>query len=398
MKRSLCGRHPIWVYYRAKRVTLKRPSGFVFALVLPLALTEPVCCTGSVVAPELSPGTLTPTGTLGVIRAAHTATVLPDGSVLIAGGCAVQSCEGGPMSASTELYDPDSRRFVQGPRMIAERAGGHTATTLSDGKVFISGGWGRTPTALTELYDQGSNRFIAAPSLRTARADASASLLADGRVLIAGGYDGANRLASAELYDPVKGTITPAGTLSGPRGGHEAVVLQDGRVLIIGGHGGSTGVLATAELYDPRTGVFTPTGRMTKPRHKHAAVLLTDGSVLVVGGSDSRDGFGRYDTAERYVPATGAFTSAGSMHARRYKIAAAVVLLGDGDVLVAGGAPEAERFDASSGSFLPVSGSVGASFAFSTSTKLANGDVLIAGGYDDRIQLTNRAWVFRPKP
>lgn len=374
---------------------MKRPRGFVFALIVPLALTEPVCCTSSVVAPAINPGTLTPTGALGVIRAAHTATLLPDGKVLITGGCAVQSCEGGPMSASTELYDPDARRFVQGPRMIAERAGGHTATTLPDGKVFIAGGWGRTPTTLTELYDPSSNRFASAPPLSTRRADATASLLADGRVLIAGGYDGANRLASTELYDPGKGTITAAGTLSEPRAGHVAIVLQDGRVLIIGGHGGSTGVLASAELYDPRTGVFTPTGTMTKPRHKHAAVLLTDGSVLVVGGSDSRDGFGRYDTAERYVPATGVFTSAGSMHARRYKIAAAVVLLGDGNVLVAGGAPEAERFDASSGSFLPVSGSVGASFAFATSTKLANGDVLIAGGYDDRIQLTNRAWIYR---
>ena len=127
-------------------------------------------------------------------------------------------------------------------------------------------------------------------------------------------------------------------------------------------------------------------------------MLLSDGSVLVLGGSDSRDGFGRYDSVERYDPATSTFSPASTMLAQRYKISAAVTLLGDGDVLVAGGAPAAELFDSKSGSFQPVSGNFGASFAFSTSTRLANGDVLIAGGYDDRIQLTSRAWVYRPAP
>jgi hypothetical protein len=360
-----------------------------------MALTEPIRCARDVVAP-ISPGTLTPTGSLGVIRAAHTATLLSSGKVLITGGCAVQSCEGGSLSSSTEVYDPAARRFTEGPRMSTERAGGHTSTALTDGRVFIAGGWERTPTTSAELYDPGSNRFSAAPSLRTGRSDATASLLRDGRVLIAGGYDGTNRLASAELYDPVEGTMTNAGSLAGRRAGHVAVVLRDGRVLLIGGHGGSAGVLATAELYDPRTGAFTPTGAMTQPRHKHAGVLLDDGSVLVIGGSDSRDGAGRYATVERYDPATGVFAPASTMQSRRYKIAAAVVPLGNGDVLVAGGAPVAERFDAGSRRFIPVSGSLGASFAFSTSTRLANGDVLIAGGYDDRIQLTNSAWVYRP--
>ena len=377
---------------------MKRQRRLIVALLVPLSLPGPICC-GSpvVVAPAISPGTLTPTGDLGAIRAAHTATLLANGNVLITGGCAIQSCERGPLSASTEFYEPDTRRFTHGPRLNAERVGGHTATLLADGRVLIVGGWGRTPTASAELYDPGTNRFVAAPSLHTARADASASLLPDGRVLIAGGYDGTNRLASAELYDPVAGKITTAGSMTGPRAGHVAVELQDGRVLLIGGHDGSAGVLRSAELYDPRTGAFTPTGEMTQPRHKHAAVLLADGKVLVVGGSDARDGFGRYDTAELYDPASGVFSPAGTMQERRFKISAAVVLLGDGDVLVAGGAPMAERFDAGSGSFVPVSGSVGASFAFSTSTRLSNGDVLIAGGYDDRIQLTNRAWVYRPK-
>jgi hypothetical protein len=365
------------------------------ALLLALTASQ---CSPDMVAPPIVPGAITATGDLGVIRAAHTATLLPDGRVLITGGCAIQSCEGGPISATTELYDAQARRFTPGPRMKAQRSGGHTATLLNDGRVFIAGGWGTTPTAEAELFDPGTNRFVTAPSLNTRRADATASLLPDGRVLIAGGYDGANRLASAELYDPATGTMTPTGSMAGPRSAHVAVVLDDGRVLLIGGHGGSAGVLRSAELYDPGTARFTLTGEMSLPRHKHAAELLPDGSVLVVGGSDSQDAFGRYDTAERYDPAAGSFSPAGTMHAERYKLSAAVTRLGDGEVLVAGGAPMVERFDPRSGGFLLVPGNLGGSFAFSTATRLANADVLIAGGYDDRVQLTNRAWLYRPAP
>ena len=110
---------------------MKRLRGLSVAMFVPLLLIEPIRCVNAVEAPPISAGTLTPTGALGIIRAAHTATLLSSGKVLITGGCAIQSCEGGPLSASTELYDPDARRFTQGPKSAHRRRLGPDAHNVS---------------------------------------------------------------------------------------------------------------------------------------------------------------------------------------------------------------------------------------------------------------------------
>jgi hypothetical protein len=281
--------------------------------------------------------------------------------------------------------------------MAAERVGGHAATLLRDGQVLIVGGWSLQPTTSAELYDPAQSRLTPTGRLGVARADPSATLLDDGKVLIAGGYNGSERLASAELYDPATRTFTPTASMATARSAHVAVGLTDGRVLVIGGERSRGSVVATAELYDPATGTFSPGGDMSVVRYKHAAVLLADGRVLVIGGSDSRDGFGRYDSAEIWDPHTRAFAPAGRMRSQRYKIPSSAVRLSDGSVLVAGGAPQAELFHPADQTFELVPGDVGASYAFSTATVLRNGDVLVAGGYDDRVRLTNRAFIFRPR-
>lgn len=347
--------------------------------------------------PVLVPGALSPAGAMTTIRATHSATLLPGGRVLLAGGCTAQSCEPSPLSSSTELYDPVSVAFARGPRMSVDRVGGHSATLLRNGQVLIVGGWGLRPTTSAELYDPAGDRIVITGSLRVPRADATATLLADGRVLIVGGYDGSERLASAELYDPVARTFSTTGSMSTSRAGHAAVLLIDGRVLIVGGERTRGAVLNTAEVYDPSSGTFLPAGDMSVVRYKHAAVRLADGRVLVVGGSDARDGFGRYDSAEVWDPKTRSFTAAGIMHSRRFKISLSVVRLNDGSVLVAGGAPQAELFDPATRTFSLVPGDLGGSYAFSSATVLETGDVLVAGGYDDRIRLTDRAYIFRPR-
>jgi hypothetical protein len=136
---------------------------------------------------------------------------------------------------------------------------------------------------------------------------------------------------------------------------------------------------------------------MTMIRHKHAATVLRDGRVLIVGGSDARDGRGRYATAELFDPTTGAFGSVSAMSAERFKLPHAVVLLRTGEVLVAGGAERAEIYDPVTSSFRMTLGSLGADLSFSTATLLRDGRVLIAGGYDSRIQPTTGAWVYRPQ-
>jgi hypothetical protein len=331
-----------------------------------------------------------------VPRASHSATLLADGTVLIAGGCTLDSCELGVDGATAEVYDPAADAFAPTGRMRTPRVG-HAATRLPGGKVLIAGGWGQNEVlASAELYDPATGTFAPTRSMTTRRAAHTATALPGGRVLIAGGYDGGRDLAGAEVYDPRTGRFTPTGAMGTPRSAHVAALLADGRVLIAGGRSGEGTVLGSAEVYDPRTKAFTPVGDMSVVRHKHAAASLPDGRVLIVGGSDARDSAGRYRSAETYDPTTGRFTPAADMHAERFKLPDAVAVLRSGEVLVAGGGDRGEVFDPRTGSSRPIAGDLGGDWSFATVTALPDGRALVAGGYDARIQLTAATGLYDP--
>ncbi|RMD63592.1 hypothetical protein D6833_05475 [Candidatus Parcubacteria bacterium] len=340
-------------------------------------------------------GQVLPAGRMSVPRAAHTATLLSTGEVLIAGGCEAKNCE--RRTAATELYQPASNAFIRVGNLLTGRVS-HSATRLPDGRVLIAGGWAPDGiTATAELYDPTTRTFSPTGSLVTARASHIAVLLQDGRVLLVGGEDGNQRpLATAEIYHPATGQFTQTSRMHQPRSSHVAVLLKDGRVLVTGGHSQRRGpVLASAEIFDPATGKFSPTGDMVVPRHKHAAVTLQDGKVLVLGGSDARDSRGMYRSAELFAPETGSFERVADMLEPRFKFRSAVVLLENGRVLIGGG-EFVEVYDPVSQSFRRASGRVGTQLRFATAALLATGRVLIAGGYDDRIQPTAETWLYRP--
>lgn len=347
------------------------------------------------VVPSISPAASQPgvsaTGSMGLARATHSATLLSDGTVLIAGGY-----DGDCHIRETELYDPAARAFRPGPPLSAARCG-HAAITLADGRLLLVGGWGiRDPLASADLFDPAGGTFVSTGTMSVARGGATATLLRDGTVLVTGGTDGTRMLASAERYEPRTGLFIPAGDMTAPRSAHTATLLADGRVLIAGGSSARDTVVSSAEIYDPASGRFAVTGAMTVVRHKHGAALLPDGRVLVVGGADARDWNGRYASAELYDARRGSFEVTTKMSLLRFKLPDALVTVTDGRVLVAGGAAAVELFDSRSASFTVLPGTFGSSWFFATATTLRDGSVLVTGGYDDRVRSTSGAWVVRP--
>ena len=324
-----------------------------------------------------SPASVPPETAAG--RTGHTATLLPGGRVLVAGG------QGGTIFLATaQLFDATTGSFTPTGHMRTARRD-HTATLLADGRVLIAGGGGVTgPLASAELYDPTSGRFSPTGSMTTARSDPKAALLQSGRVLLVGGDGTADQVASAEIYDPTTGRFSRTGSLRTTQSVDTATVLQDGSVLVTGSFFDTRvpDYFASAELYDPASGTFAPAGSMSAVRHDATATLLPNGQVLVAGGYDS-SGFS-LGSGELYDPTGNTFRPVVMVTPRGGQTA---TLLSDGRVLVVGGfgatepglEASAETYDQLSGRFAP-SGSLTIPRRKQTATMLPDGRVLITGG------------------
>ncbi len=278
-------------------------------------------------------------------RVSHTATLLPNGDLLIAGGVN----ESGTTLASSDIVAA-SGPFINPTGTMNFARSSHTATLMTNGCVLVIGGNSAASDAAApsaenraEIYNPAAGSWTNLGALGTARYNHTATLLNDGKVLICGGQDASgNAISACDLYTPnaactVAGTISATPSLLQARYNHTAVLLKDGKVWFAGGRNpAATGVyLPTSERYDPGSGVFQSASPLIEARSQHTATLMGDGKVLVAGGFNLRDVIankGITESAEIFDPVSNSVTPAAAMTARRHAHAASLSANGTVDV------------------------------------------------------------------
>jgi N-acetylneuraminic acid mutarotase len=324
-------------------------------------------------------------------RSQHTATVLPDGRVLVVGGISAA----GVYLASADIYNPTTNSWTAAAPMASARAY-HTATVLPSGRVMVVGGHnGSTGFKTRELYDPATNTWLSnlGAQMQTSRAAHQAVLLDDGRLMVIGGTTGpfGPLTETVEIYSSVNNDWDTVAPVPLALQFHTATKLADGRVLVAGGYPTGGGSVANAQIYSPSADTWTPVGNLNKGRQLHQAVRIGS-KVLVAGGVYTYDPVEALTSTEEFDPLTNIWTTTGDMPVAAYALSA--VTLTTGEVLAAGGGnvigspPTGSCCHANAQLYDPVTGTWTSTAAMSTGRSgaamilLPGGVALITGGVD----------------
>ncbi len=358
-------------------------------------------------------GVWSPTPNLPEGHVAHTATLLNDGRVLIAGGTHVD----GIATAGCELFDPKANRWIHASSMMSARAG-HAATLLADGDVLVTGGgtgigFDVYALASSEIYHPATNSWTSVAAMHAPRLMHSSMRLHDGRVLVVGGTNlapgsplPAVQQVQAELYDPARDRWSLVGAGLPPLSGEAATLMPGGGVLVTGGSTYTGFTTVSAELFDQSTSRWLPTTwPMATPRYRHTATLLPDGKVLLVGGyttTQQQTSGGVTYPVNEMLTTSEIFDLRGNTAVRvgyskipRFEHTA--TLLRSGTVLVVGSAyasnADSQILDPKNTEQWTSTGLTMDRYLH-TATMLPDGRVLIAGGYG--VGSPTMAWIFSP--
>jgi N-acetylneuraminic acid mutarotase len=350
---------------------------------------------------SIPPGLWSTAASLGTGREEHTATLLPNGKVLVAGGTDGR----GKVLASAELYDPVRDRWTSAGSMAAARID-HTATLLPSGKVLVAGGlvlpFPAPSLASTELYDPATNTWSPAAPMIESRTRQTATLLRDGRVLVVGGLtvtlqDGGlfpSQATSAEIYDPKADRWSTTAPMGFYRLDQTATLLPDGRVLVAGGQDSGVAIYNSTEIYDPTQDRWISAAPMAVARSGHLAALMPNGDVLVAGGQgvDPNALNVSLASAELFDPRTDLWVTVANM--ADFLTEDTITLLRNGMVLVMGAtnASRPELYDLGHNRWSRTGPS--AARYRHTATRLPDGKVLIVGGYP--IEALNSVLIYDP--
>jgi N-acetylneuraminic acid mutarotase len=313
-------------------------------------------------------------------RSSHASSTLSDGKVLVTGGIFNREKK----TASAELYDPSTGNWTRVRDMNVIRFA-HISSLLPNGKVLITGGTQDYYSALVyaELYDPITDNWTMTDSMSQGRFMHTVSVLPNGKVLVTGGgtmtQDNVIQpLDTCELYDPMTGKWSMTSSMNTARAYHTATVLPNGKVLIVGCE---SEYGTTPELYDPITGNWTPTADIDIAQVMHTATLLMNGQVLVAGGEAYSFNYNDSFISQLYDPSTNTWAKTGSIHYFRY--IATAFLLPNGKVLIAYGQTDSsqssELYDPITGNWTNASDYVMDLF-YHAASMLKNGNVLVSGG------------------